>query len=189
MSDNDNNNNHHSRAGTVCTGSNNTTGTTTTNGGQKKKMDQDQDQEQVQQVSVSEDWPLLSADHKLSAEEAQRAVEQLRSLLRFKTVSATAASDGEYARCAAWLVEQLSLQCGGCFDRVHLLEESPAHSPVVVARWKGSHVDADTMPVILLNSHYDVVPADPAAWTVPPFEAILRDNKIYGRGAQDMKCV
>jgi acetylornithine deacetylase/succinyl-diaminopimelate desuccinylase-like protein len=41
-------------------------------------------------------------------------------------------------------------------------------------------------PLILMN-HIDVVPADPARWTVPPFSAQRKDGMIYGRGAQDMK--
>jgi acetylornithine deacetylase/succinyl-diaminopimelate desuccinylase-like protein len=41
-------------------------------------------------------------------------------------------------------------------------------------------------PLILLN-HMDVVPADPARWSVPPFAAVMKDGLIYGRGAQDMK--
>src|SRR5262245_12188341 len=41
-------------------------------------------------------------------------------------------------------------------------------------------------PLILMN-HMDVVPADPARWTVPPFSGALKDGLIYGRGAEDMK--
>jgi acetylornithine deacetylase/succinyl-diaminopimelate desuccinylase-like protein len=41
-------------------------------------------------------------------------------------------------------------------------------------------------PLILMN-HMDVVPADPARWSVPPFSGTLKDGAIYGRGAQDMK--
>jgi acetylornithine deacetylase/succinyl-diaminopimelate desuccinylase-like protein len=41
-------------------------------------------------------------------------------------------------------------------------------------------------PLILMN-HMDVVPADPARWSVPPFSGELKDGLIYGRGAQDMK--
>lgn len=57
---------------------------------------------------------------------------------------------------------------------------------MVVAAWTGSEPD---LPCILLNSHYDVVPAMQELWTVPAFEGVLRDGRIYGRGAQDMKCV
>jgi acetylornithine deacetylase/succinyl-diaminopimelate desuccinylase-like protein len=41
-------------------------------------------------------------------------------------------------------------------------------------------------PLILMN-HMDVVPADPARWTVPPFGGVVQDGSIWGRGAQDMK--
>jgi acetylornithine deacetylase/succinyl-diaminopimelate desuccinylase-like protein len=41
-------------------------------------------------------------------------------------------------------------------------------------------------PLVLAN-HMDVVPADPARWSVPPFAGVARAGAIYGRGAQDMK--
>lgn len=41
---------------------------------------------------------------------------------------------------------------------------------------------------LLFNGHIDVVPVgDEAAWTAPPWEATLRDGRVYGRGAVDMK--
>ena len=39
---------------------------------------------------------------------------------------------------------------------------------------------------ILLMSHHDVVPAE-EDWTMPAFEGIIRDGKVYGRGAADTK--
>ena len=39
---------------------------------------------------------------------------------------------------------------------------------------------------ILLMSHHDVVPAD-NDWTMPPFDGIIREGKVYGRGAADTK--
>lgn len=44
----------------------------------------------------------------------------------------------------------------------------------------------DTSRNILLMSHHDVVAAD-KDWTIPAFEGIIRDGKVYGRGAADTK--
>jgi carboxypeptidase PM20D1 len=40
---------------------------------------------------------------------------------------------------------------------------------------------------VLITAHYDVVPVEEDKWTVPPFGGELRDGRIYGRGAIDMK--
>jgi acetylornithine deacetylase/succinyl-diaminopimelate desuccinylase-like protein len=42
-------------------------------------------------------------------------------------------------------------------------------------------------PSLLLLCHTDVVYADPADWSVPPFSGELRDGVVWGRGALDMK--
>lgn len=41
-------------------------------------------------------------------------------------------------------------------------------------------------PIVLMN-HMDVVPADSARWSVPPFAGAIKDGRLYGRGAVDMK--
>ena len=43
-------------------------------------------------------------------------------------------------------------------------------------------------PTLVLNGHVDVVPVgDITQWTAPPFTATLRDGRVLGRGACDMK--
>jgi acetylornithine deacetylase len=42
-------------------------------------------------------------------------------------------------------------------------------------------------PGVVLSGHTDVVPVDGQAWSSDPFAATLRDGRIYGRGAADMK--
>jgi len=53
----------------------------------------------------------------------------------------------------------------------------------LVARIKGSGGG----PSLLIMGHTDVVLADPAEWSVPPFSGEVRDREIWGRGALDMK--
>jgi acetylornithine deacetylase/succinyl-diaminopimelate desuccinylase-like protein len=49
-----------------------------------------------------------------------------------------------------------------------------------------ARVHSDQRPLLLM-AHSDVVPADRAQWTVPPFAALLKGGYFYGRGAQDDK--
>src|SRR5207244_9372421 len=42
-------------------------------------------------------------------------------------------------------------------------------------------------PALLLLGHTDVVLADAAEWSVPPFSGEVRDDEVWGRGALDMK--
>jgi acetylornithine deacetylase/succinyl-diaminopimelate desuccinylase-like protein len=64
-----------------------------------------------------------------------------------------------------------------------LLEAAPGRTNVV-ARWEGT---GSAEGALLLHGHLDVVPADPAAWSVPPFAGEIRDDELWGRGAVDMK--
>ena len=49
------------------------------------------------------------------------------------------------------------------------------------------HGGGSTLEPILLLAHIDVVEADPADWTLPPFEFIEQDGYFYGRGIADDK--
>ena len=48
-------------------------------------------------------------------------------------------------------------------------------------------IGGGTKPGIVLSGHTDVVPVDGQPWDTDPFEATIRDDRIYGRGACDMK--
>jgi len=62
-------------------------------------------------------------------------------------------------------------------------EHTPRHPRVnVVGRLAGRA----PRPLVHVNGHLDVVPPG-NGWTVDPFEAVLRDGRIYGRGTADMK--
>lgn len=50
--------------------------------------------------------------------------------------------------------------------------------------WPGTRADLE--PVMLM-AHQDVVSADPADWTYPPFDGVIADGFIWGRGTLDIK--
>ncbi|XP_075508223.1 uncharacterized protein LOC142545124 isoform X1 [Primulina tabacum] len=66
--------------------------------------------------------------------------------------------------------------------------EFTKEKPMVLLKWAGRKPE---LPSILLNSHTDVVPAEPHKWAHPPFDAHLDPSSghIYARGSQDMKNV
>mmetsp|Transcript_7628 Transcript_7628/g.10862 ORF Transcript_7628/g.10862 Transcript_7628/m.10862 type:complete len:502 (+) Transcript_7628:375-1880(+) len=135
-------------------------------------------------TSTSSFTSTTSSNCTLTLEEGDYAIKSFQQILQYPTVSSTAPKSGAYVDCANYLVQQLeSLEI---LSDIHILEESPESSPIVVGCWKGSD---PTLPVILLNSHYDVVPADSSEWSIPPFSGKRQGGKIYGRGTQDMKCV
>lgn len=58
------------------------------------------------------------------------------------------------------------------------------HLPLVAGTLPGNRPG----PRLLLVGHLDVVPAgDPRTWTDPPFQPVVRDGQVYGRGTCDMK--
>ena len=47
--------------------------------------------------------------------------------------------------------------------------------------------DGTTAGGLIFTGHTDVVPVDGQDWQSDPFHAVIRDDKLYGRGAADMK--
>ncbi len=114
----------------------------------------------------------VSADHPPDLDEL---VELLRALIRIKSVN----PPGDEIK-AARFVEQI-LKAEGIPSTV--VEPFPGRGSIV-ARLHGDGSGGD--PLILL-SHLDVVPADPAGWSHDPFGGDLADGYVWGRGAVDMK--
>jgi len=107
-------------------------------------------------------------------------VETFRDFLRIRSVSGEGPG-GSYAQAVAWL-ERLCQKVGLKTQQV----EPVKGKPVLLASWSGRN---PKLPALLLNSHYDVVPAMEEFWSVDPWSAEIVDGKIYGRGTQDMKSV
>lgn len=61
--------------------------------------------------------------------------------------------------------------------------ETAPEREVLVARLKG---DGSKRPLMLCN-HTDTVPVEEAYWDMPAFSGLVKDGRVYGRGAVDMK--
>jgi acetylornithine deacetylase/succinyl-diaminopimelate desuccinylase-like protein len=108
-----------------------------------------------------------------------RFVSELQEFVRFPSVSAQPARAKDVRNCAAWLAAQLR-KVG--LERVQLIP-TRGH-PIVYGEW----LRAPGRPTVLIYGHYDVQPADPIEeWQSPPFEPVVRDNHLFGRGASDDK--
>jgi acetylornithine deacetylase/succinyl-diaminopimelate desuccinylase-like protein len=70
-------------------------------------------------------------------------------------------------------------------EKVQVMPTAPNGHPVVYGEWLKAGKD---QPTVLIYGHYDVQPVDPIdLWEGAPFEAVLRGDHLYGRGASDMK--
>jgi acetylornithine deacetylase/succinyl-diaminopimelate desuccinylase-like protein len=99
-------------------------------------------------------------------------------LIAIDTTNAGGAERGPGERRAAEYVAAALAEVG--YEPVYL-EGAPGRGNVV-ARLPGAGGDP-----LLVHGHLDVVPADPAGWTVHPFAGEVRDGYLWGRGAVDMK--
>ncbi len=102
----------------------------------------------------------------------------LCEFLRFRSISAKPEQASQMRACAEW-VSRLLAQ-GGFSSEV---AETGGH-PAVLAR--GPMVPG--RPTVLIYGHYDVQPEDPLdQWTTPPFEPVVRNQRVFARGATDNK--
>lgn len=108
-----------------------------------------------------------------------RFLEELFELIHIPSISSLSDHKPDMLRCAE-LWKKFLLEAG--VDRCNIMPT--AGNPVVYAE---KTIGADK-PTVLVYAHYDVMPVDPVElWNSPPFEAEIRDGKIWARGADDDK--
>ncbi len=112
-------------------------------------------------------------------ENKDRFLNELFDLLRIPSVSADSKHAGDVRKAAEYLLEKLK---AAGVDKVELCET--AGHPIVF----GEKIVNASLPTVLVYGHYDVQPPDPLdLWTSPPFEPVIKDDKIYARGSCDDK--
>ena len=112
-------------------------------------------------------------------EHKERFLEELFELIRIPSISSLKENKPEMYNAAACWVKILK-EAGS--DRTEIFE-TPGH-PIVYAK----KIINPTKPTILIYAHMDVMPVDPLnQWESNPFEPVIRDGKIWARGADDDK--
>lgn len=112
-------------------------------------------------------------DHK------EQFLNELIDLLKIPSVSADSKFSNDVRNAAEFIKEKL--KAAGA-DLVEIIETG-GH-PIVY----GEKITDPSLPTILVYGHYDVQPADPyELWDSPPFEPVIKNERIYARGACDDK--
>ena len=108
-----------------------------------------------------------------------RFIKELFELLRIPSISAQTEHKPDMQRCAEWLAAALVKAGADC------AEVMPTDGNPVVFAEKIINPKAKT---VLVYGHYDVMPVDPREeWHTDPFEPVINDGRIWGRGADDDK--
>jgi acetylornithine deacetylase/succinyl-diaminopimelate desuccinylase-like protein len=121
----------------------------------------------------------MEAVKELLDKSKQQFLDELLELLRIPSVSADPKHKPDVARAAEYVKKKL-IDAGA--DKVEVFP-TKGH-PIVY----GEKIIDEKLPTIVVYGHYDVQPADPInLWTSPPFEPVIKDEKIYARGSCDDK--
>ncbi len=119
------------------------------------------------------EWESYLAAHR------DRFLAELLDFLRIPSISALPAHRPDVEAAARWVAGRL--EAAG-IEAVRILPTG-AH-PVVYGEW----LHAPGKPTLLVYGHFDTQPADPLElWDSPPFEPVVREGRIYARGASDDK--
>ena len=125
-------------------------------------------------------WVPLSGpeEAQIVAAHADR-MQRYADFLAIPSVSAIPEHAADCRRAAEWLAAELR-RIGA--QRVEV-SETGGH-PIVV----GERIEDPNLPTIVIYGHYDVQPGDPLdLWKTSPFEPIVRDGRMLGRGSADDK--
>ena len=127
----------------------------------------------VGKVSVSPARPAPTA--------REEVVGLVSRLIRFDTTNTgePETTVGE-ADCAHWVAAQLE----AVGYQTEYVESGAPGRGNVITRLAGAD---PTRGALLIHGHLDVVPAEPADWSVHPFSGAVEDGYVWGRGAVDMK--
>jgi acetylornithine deacetylase/succinyl-diaminopimelate desuccinylase-like protein len=109
----------------------------------------------------------------------QRFIDELLDFIKIPSISAQTEYVDDVYHAGEWFVDRLT---SAGLNNVQLL--ATGGHPVVYGDW----FQSPDLPTIMIYGHFDTQPVDPLElWDSPPFEPIIDNDCIYGRGASDDK--
>lgn len=128
---------------------------------------------------LTEKLRYMSSTDKYVQTNKTRFLNELIEFLNLQSVSADKKYADDVLKTAEWVKK--ALEDSGAEN----VEVCPTKGfPIVY----GEKIVDESLPTVLAYGHYDVQPSDPdELWESPPFEPVIKDEKIYARGASDDK--
>ena len=121
----------------------------------------------------------MKATDKYIDQNKDRFLQELFDLIRIPSISSESAHKKDMIRCAECWRDNL-LKAGA--DKAEVMPTEG--NPIVY----GEKIIDKKKPTVLVYGHYDVMPVDPIdLWHTDPFEPVIKDGKIWARGADDDK--
>lgn len=106
-------------------------------------------------------------------------IDELKDYLRIPSISTLSANKKDMLTCAKFVSAKLK---DAGMNNIKIIK-TDGH-PLVYGEW----LKAPGKPTVLIYGHYDVQPVDPLnLWKSDPFEPVIKNNKIWARGANDNK--
>ena len=122
----------------------------------------------------------MVAIHKYLSQNRRQFVQELKSLVRFASISTQPERRPDVLACADWLARHF--RSLGLDVKLYPTKGNP----ILVARTQ--RVPHANTPRVLVYGHYDVQPPEPLdLWKSPPFEPRVANGALFGRGASDDK--
>ena len=105
-------------------------------------------------------------------------IKEFIELVSIPSISSIPSHKPDVASAATWIVNKLKA------IGITTAQLIPTDgNPVVYGSWD----KAPGKPTVLIYAHYDVQPVKESEWDNPPFAPVVKDGKIFGRGASDDK--
>ena len=132
----------------------------------------------AQNVKKEQVKSVMPSYEKYIDDNTDNHIKEFIELVSIPSISSIPSYKPDVARAATWIVNKLKA-IGMTTAQIIPTDGNP----VVYGSWD----KAPGKPTVLIYAHYDVQPVKESEWDNPPFSPVLKDGKIFGRGASDDK--